>query len=110
MKYHEESDKILTTLNDNLKRSFDGCESILELKKANFQWKQMEWIGWYMEYKVRTILVEKLGGEEGPKYGNTSFDYILTYPWDIKAHIENSSSHPWVILNDCEAIANALQE
>ena len=104
MNYEEEGNQIYSLIIRNLERHLDGKECILELKEANYQWKQMEWIGWYIEYKLKKILFNHLGGEDGPKFGNTQFDYFKENPWDFKAHIVNSSSHPWIILNDCEAV------
>ena len=70
----------------------------------------MEWVGWFIEYKIKEILFDNYGGSKGPRYGNTEFDYMNMIPWDFKAHIENSSGHPWTILNDCEAVDLCIEE
>jgi uncharacterized protein YeeX (DUF496 family) len=101
----QEANEICNTLQTDLVKKWDGKDCILELKKANGQWKQMEWVGWFFEFKAFQILTSKLGGTIGPKYGNTTFDYMKSgLVWDFKSHIKNASSHPWAILNDSEAV------
>ena len=106
----EEAKNIRNVLETYLPKSWDGKQCILELKEVNFNWRQMEWVGWYFEYKARKTLVDQIGGKEGPKFGNTALDYHRHFIWDFKSHILNSSSHPWAILNDCEAANNCIEE
>jgi hypothetical protein len=106
----EEIRLIRDTLKANIPLVWDGMECLLELKEADYNWKQMEWIGWYFEYKASLVLISTMGGENGPTYGNTSFDYKKRYVWDFKAHPLNSSSHPWAIMNDCEAVQSCINE
>ena len=40
----------------DLPTKWDGKQSILELKNANFNWRQMEWWGFYFEYLCRLRL------------------------------------------------------
>jgi hypothetical protein len=89
---------------DQVPRLWNGKQAILELREADYQWKQMEWIGWYFEFKARKIVMGGLGGTKGPRYGSTEFDYQGRHVWDFKAHIENAASHPWTIINDKEAV------
>ena len=106
-----EAKEICKILLSEIVSNWDGKKCILELKKAKYQWRQMEWIGWYFEYKAYQVLSSKLGGETGPKYGRTQFDYLRNgFVWDFKAHIESSSSHPWAIMNDCEAVDSCIDE
>lgn len=42
----------------NLPTIWDGKESVLELKEANFNWRQMEWWGFYFEH----LCYERLEG------------------------------------------------
>ena len=51
----QEADQILKILNSTLPKKVDGKAAILELKQAGYQWRQMEWIGWYFEHKLFTI-------------------------------------------------------
>jgi hypothetical protein len=106
----EEARAIKKVLETYLPKSWDGKKCILELKEANFNWKQMEWVGWYFEYKARKTLVDRIGGGKGPRYGKTSFDYQNQYVWDFKSHLVNSSSHPWAIMNDCEAANSCIED
>lgn len=111
MSIQNDVDEICEVLHKHLERRWDGKECILELKEADYQWKQMEWIGWFFEYKAFKILKEELGGDIGPKYGNTQFDYLRNdIVWDFKSHIDNASSHPWAILNDSEAVDCCLED
>ncbi|MCE7743212.1 MAG: hypothetical protein GOP50_12245 [Candidatus Heimdallarchaeota archaeon] len=110
MDFQKSVHRIFSLINSELEKKIDGKEAILEMKEVDFQWKQMEWIGWYIEYKLRNLLTKRIGGKMGPKFGNTVFDYFNEIPWDFKAHIENSSSHPWIILNDCEAVESCIEE
>ena len=104
----EESQLIREVLKTNIPNIWDGRKCILELKEADYNWRQMEWIGWFFEYKARLVLINTIGGEKGPTYGNTSFDYKKQYVWDFKSHPVNSSSHPWAIMNDCEAAQSCI--
>lgn len=67
----------------NIPKQWDGKLSILELKEANFNWRQMEWWGFFFEYKVRQLLKNKLTFP-GDKIGNVSFDIKGAINWDLK--------------------------
>lgn len=105
----EEGEKIHATLWDELPKFWDGKDAILELKTAGYQWRQMEWIGWYFEWKAKQILICALGGSDGPTYRNTRFDYRKDFVWDLKAHPGNSRTL-FTILNDVEAIDHCINE
>jgi len=104
-----EGQEIQSALWDGLPPVWNGKDAILELKSAEYQWKQMEWIGWYFEWKAKRVLIGKLGGSDGPKYGNTRFDYRKEFVWDLKAHPGNSRTL-FTILNDVEAIDRSIRE
>ena len=106
----EEASQIRVVLNARLPQHWDGRDCILALREVDYNWRQMEWIGWYLEYFGREALIEHHGGREGPKYGNTTFDYRNHYVWDIKAHPSNSPSSKWAILNDREAVDHCIDE
>lgn len=105
-----EAARICKLLNCNIPKKWDGKVAILELKDADFQWRQMEWIGWYFEFKAKKVLTSKFGKAPGPRYGSTEFDFKGENVWDFKAHVSNSSSHPWSIINDKEAIDLCVNE
>jgi len=80
----------------------------LELQQADYHWKQMEWIGWFNEWKAGQVVIASIGGGDGPRYGNTKFDYRRNCVWDFKIHL--TGSRPWTILNDQEAIDSCIRE
>jgi len=88
---------------------WDGRNSILEMKKANFpHWKQMEWIGFYFQFLCEKYL-SSIMEIPGTRYGKVEFDAFKNIPWDFKAHAMNTSSHQ-IIVNDSEATANGIKD
>ena len=108
--YHKEGTVIKKILNHKFPRLLDGKSCVLELKQNVYNWKQMEWIGFYLEYIGRKILMNNYGGEIGPTFGRTTFDYMNNYVWDFKAHVLNSSSPNDAIMNDCEAVNKCIEK
>jgi hypothetical protein len=109
----EEANQLLDVVVRNLPQRVDGKDAILELKQRNYHWRQMEWIGWYFEYRIFTILSESIGGTTGPAYGNTTFDYKRQFVWDLKAHpkyTNKGTPNEPMILNDREAIEKCVTE
>jgi len=106
----EEAKDIRKVLKTYLPKSWDGQQCILDLKEAKYNWRQMEWVGWYFEYMARKTLIDRIGGKVGPKYGKTTLDYQKNFVWDFKSHILNSPGHPWAIMNDCEAANRCIEE
>ncbi len=93
----------------HIPKLWDGRNSILKMKKANFShWKQMEWIGFYFQFLCGKHL-SKVMDIPGPKYGRVEFDGFKNIPWDFKAHAMNTSSHQ-IIVNDSEATAKAIKD
>ena len=88
---------------------WDGKQCILELKTAEYQWKQMEWIGWWFEHKAREILAP-LGATRGPKFGNMVFDCWIDRPWDFKTHPIKPGKSDFAYLNDEEAVNDCLNQ
>jgi len=43
----------------NLPKFWEGKSCVLELKEADYNWRQMEWCGWYFEFKVRQMFADK---------------------------------------------------
>lgn len=101
--------KILVPLVSKVPKNWDGKNCILEMKKNNAKnWKQMEWIGWFFEYWCQNNLNSVMEMPFSKKYGNVSFDGFLEIPWDFKSHAIESGNK--IIINDSEAIANAINE
>lgn len=89
-----------------LPRIWDGKSCILELKNADFNWQQMEWLGWYFEYKAKELL-EGDSAFPGDKYGNVAFDLRKTINWDLKT---SATKNKKVILNDKEAMDQSIDK
>lgn len=110
----EEANEIAAVLRASLPRHLDGRAAIQEMKDGGWhQWRQMEWIGWYYEWKLGELLRAGLGGGPGPRYGNTVFDYRRNHVWDFKAHPflnPNGQPNEPMILNDQEAVQRCLTE
>lgn len=97
--------EILKSLLSRINPVWDGKQSILEMKEADFQWRQMEWIGFYFELLCKRLLSKEFQ-IPGEKYGNTTFDLFRTFNWDLKSHAANAGKE--IILNDCLAMNEAI--
>jgi len=86
--------------------NWDGKNCIEQMRRQNFQWRQLEWIGFYGEMVARDILV-KLCEIPGKKYGNVIFDAFSLINWDIKVHPNSQSS---AILNDKEVMDLSIEK
>ncbi|GIK08161.1 MAG: hypothetical protein JETCAE02_00940 [Anaerolineaceae bacterium] len=90
---------------------WDGRKSVLELKAASFNWRQMEWWGFYFEY----VALNKFKGSfsiPGDKFGKVKtacFDFKGTINWDLKAKAIKSDDHQ-SILNDTEAMDWSIKQ
>lgn len=105
--YKKDAEVILESLR-KMPVNWDGKQSIMELKKIDFQWKQMEWIGFYFESLCRTYLANTDFIMPGKKYGNVEFDSFRNINWDMKSSAIKSHSHR-IILNDKIAIDESLE-
>lgn len=92
----------------NLPINWDGKECIIELKKADYNWRQMEWWGFYFEYKVIQLLSGTNIQIPGEKFSNVTFDLKGTINWDMKASAIKSDSHK-IILNDINAMNESIK-
>jgi hypothetical protein len=115
MTLDEEAHLIAGILSSKVEPEWDGRESILEMKAAgSHHWRQMEWIGFYFEFKARQVLQVALGGSIGPTYGRVTFDYTLQHVWDFKAHPTNGpvghQPQSWAYMNDSEAVDACIRE
>ena len=87
---------------------WDGKRAILEMKERNFQWRQMEWAGFYFELLCRDRIGDKFA-VPGKKYGNVSFDFFGAANWDMKASAIKTDRHT-AILNDIAATNASVAE
>lgn len=99
--------RVSAIIKDEISQDIDGKTAILEMKAADGQWKQMEWIGWYFEHFVENKVLEAVGGTVGPTYENTTIDLMLSSPWDLKVHPLDKKA---AILNDIEAINACIKQ
>jgi hypothetical protein len=91
-----------------LPKHWDGQSCILELKDANYNWRQMEWWAFYFEYKVKSLLPDKFTFP-GDKFDNVTFDLKGKINWDLKAKFLNSDSG-FVYLNDKKSVDKIIEK
>ena len=89
-----------------LPKFWDGKTCVLELKEADYNWRQMEWWAFYFEYKFRTLFAEKFMFP-GDKFDSVTFDLKGKINWDLKAKAIKSDDHK-VILNDKSAMEQSI--
>lgn len=90
--------------------NWDARDSIIFMRDhGSAHWKQMEWIGFYFQYMCEQKLRTSGMRFQVPTYGHSSFDGLLDFPWDFKAH-PVSSKNSKLITNDSEATALAIQQ
>ncbi len=85
----------------SLPREWEGKKSVLELKAADYNWRQMEWWAFYFEH----LCHQRLGKTfqiPGERFGTVAFDLRGSVNWDLKAKAIKSDAHK-CILNDCSA-------
>lgn len=104
-------DAIAQTLTDELPLFWDGKESILFMRGHGcHNWKQMEWPGWFFQFRCETILSGYGFNIPGPAYGNVEFDgFYCNIPWDFKVHTDNAGQ-PKIPTNGYCEVMQALQE
>lgn len=103
--------ELVKPLLSSLPTYWDGKNSILELKESNFNWKQMEWWGFYFEYLCYQRLRNAFS-IPGDRYGKTKtacFDLKGSINWDLKAKAIKSDDHR-SILNDTKAMNWSVQK
>lgn len=86
---------------------WDGKQCVLALKEADYNWRQMEWIGFYFEHKCRSLLQPDFC-IPGDRFGTVSFDAKRTFNWDFKSKAIKSDDHK-AILNDKSAMEASVE-
>jgi hypothetical protein len=108
---YDDDVKVAKEFLQDLHTHWDGKTSVLEMKDADYNWRQMEWWGFYFEL----LCQRKLGGEfsiPGDKYGTAAtshFDLKRSINWDLKAKAIKSDDHR-SILNDTVAMDWSIQQ
>jgi hypothetical protein len=91
-----------------LSKSWEGKSCILELKDADYNWRQMEWWAFYFEYKIHRLLSDKFTFP-GDRFESVTFDLKGAINWDLKAKAIKSDDHK-VILNDRSAMEQSIEQ
>ncbi|NLL94642.1 MAG: hypothetical protein GX224_02635 [Thermoplasmatales archaeon] len=109
-----DGNRIFDVLSDTVGKRLDGKETVARMRSSGSRnWKQMEWMGFFIEESSVERLIEAIGGRVGPRYGRTGIDYMLNVPWDIKAHSKHDMHGKPIsecILNDYGAIDAAVRD
>lgn len=87
---------------------WDGRASILEMRNANYNWRQMEWWAFFFELKARALLSKEFT-IPGKRYNTVTFDLARSVNWDMKAKATMSKDH-LAILNDKSAMEASIHE
>ena len=85
---------------------WDGKQSVLELKAADYNWRQMEWWAFYFEYKFRALFSNRLT-IPGERFDRVQFDLKGEINWDLKAKAITLGDNN-VILNDKTSMENSI--
>jgi hypothetical protein len=109
----EEALTIRKLLINSIPKQWDGKASILEMKSSGSkQWKQMEWPGFYFEFKANQCLLEKFGTSTPFKLDsrrNVDFSHEGKN-WDFKHHTIQNNKNSWIPSNDVEFIEHCIQK
>jgi hypothetical protein len=87
---------------------WDGKKSVLELKKAEYHWREMEWWAYYFEHLCHQRIADDFQ-IPGDRFGKVGFDLKGSVNWDLKAKAIKSDKHS-CILNDCIATDAAVEK
>lgn len=103
--------KSAKALLSDLPVKWDGKKSVLELKEAKFNWRQMEWWGFYFEHLCYKRLDKSFSipGDRFGKSRTSCFDLKGSINWDLKAKAIKSDDHR-SILNDTKAMNWSVRE
>jgi hypothetical protein len=104
----KEDIKVLKRQLKNLPKVWDGKKCILELKEADYNWRQMEWWAFYFEFLCRSRL-NGLFEIPGETFGTVTFDAKREINWDFKAKAIKSDDHR-AILNDKKAMLQSVEK
>lgn len=106
--------KFIKTLANEMPSTIDGKNCINFLKENDFNWKQMEWSGWWFDFIAKKCLEKMTGNTIEPRYGNSSFDGILNgADIDFKTHaIRNAKGiiNRYVQCNDWNATIESIDK
>jgi hypothetical protein len=104
----KEDIRILKQQLKHLPKLWEGKKCILELKEADYNWRQMEWWAFYFEFLCRSRL-NGLFEIPGETFGTVTFDAKREINWDFKAKAIKSDDHR-AILNDKKAMLQSVEK
>jgi hypothetical protein len=87
--------------------SWEGKKCILEMKDADYNWKQMEWWAFYWELLFHRGNTRGHFTIPGERINAVVFDLTGSISWDLKAKAIKSDSHQ-AILNDRTAVDETI--
>jgi len=99
----------LRLASQNMPKIWDGRESILEMKSANFgYWRQIEWMDCYFKFLCQKHFAGIIDIPD-KKHGITEFDAFRKISWDFRVDSIDPSTYS-VTANEAEAIENTLHD
>jgi hypothetical protein len=104
----KEDIKVLKRQLKHLPKLWEGKKCILELKEADYNWRQMEWWAFYFEFLCRSRL-NGLFEIPSETFGTVTFDAKREINWDFKAKAIKSDDHR-AILNDKKAMLQSVEK
>lgn len=87
---------------------WSGKKCVLELRAADYNWRQMEWWAFYFEHLCH-IKLDGIFNMPGERIGTVTFDATRTINWDFKSKAIKSDDHR-AILNDKSAMNASLKK
>lgn len=108
--------ELVEVIKQKFPNTFNGKEAITILKQNNFNWRQMQWAGFYTQYLMGMLMTGQCPDKAwGNTYGHTTFDAQLNgIDVDFKTHSINKPngkpSPPWVICNDWDATKQSIRK
>jgi hypothetical protein len=91
----------------SIEMEWEGKASVLKLKDADYNWRQMEWWAFFFEHLCFAMLRQEFQ-IPGERFGNVGFDLKRSVNWDLKSKAIKSDDHH-AILNDKEAMELSLE-
>lgn len=79
---------------------WDGKDTVLFLKSVDYNWRQMEWWGFYFEWICRDRLKSHFQ-VPGERIMRTIFDAKREINWDFKAKAIKSDDHRCILNDKC---------
>lgn len=109
MEVFQEGKLIKEILTKQMPQQWLGRRCILEMKNADYHWKELEWIGWYYKFKAIDLLIQNSGGLDFTK-SQEIYDYKNKYIWRFIAYPKKPGNKQTAIFNDCELVNICIEK